>query len=329
MSIQPADSTLNYSTLSGQISMLQDSVRCKAFQRAIAETVTPGCVVLDIGAGTGILSLFAAQAGARVVYAVEQTEIAHIAREIIEENGLSDQITVIQHDMATLELPEKVDVIVSEWLGGYGVDENLLPIVVQARDRWLKPGGKLIPSSVTALLAPAFDEHLQYDVDFWGSTPYGIDLDLIGRSTARTFRCAANHVKQKHLLCDPKVMWKTDVMTYPSEDTTQPFICHLEFVADRDAEFNCLAAWFRAPLTENILMTNGPSDPNTHWGRHIFPLGENVFIQKGALIRVDFCLEPQSRGESKAIWKIEVGDEIFRSEGNTILMEQDPLGPIQ
>ena len=324
MPIKLTDTTLNYSTLSGQTSMLQDSVRCKAFQRAIAETVTPGCAVLDIGAGTGILSMFAAQAGARVVYAVEQTNIAHVAREIIEENGLSGQITVLQGDMATLELPEKVDVIVSEWLGGYGVDENLLPIVVQARDRWLKSGGKMIPSSATALLAPAFDEHLQYDVDFWSSYPYGIDLDLIARSTARTFRCAANHVKQKHLLCDPQVMWETDVMTFPAEEATRPFACHLEFVADRDAELNCLAAWFRAPLTETILMTNGPADPNTHWGRHIFPLGKNVYVEKGAPVSVDFCLEPQSRGQSNATWEIKVGDELFRSEGITVLLEQDP-----
>lgn len=315
----------NYSTLASQASMLQDSVRCEAFQRAITETVTPGCAVLDIGAGTGILSMFAAQAGARVVYAVEQTRIAEVAREIIEENGLRDQIIVMQNDMAALELPEKVDVIVSEWLGGYGVDENLLPVVVLARDRWLKPGGKMIPSSVTALLAPAFDAFLQRDVDFWRSYPYGIDFDLIGWSTARTFRCFANHVTQKHLLCDPKVMWEIDTMTYSHEDAIKPFICQLEFIADRDAEFNCLAAWFRAPLTEEIVLTNGPSDPDTHWGRHIFPVGKIVSVAKGTRVGVDFCLEPQSRGQSKATWEIEVDDYRFRSEGITVLLEQDPI----
>lgn len=305
--------------------MLQDSVRCKAFQRAITETVTPGCAVLDIGAGTGILSMFAAQAGARVVYAVEQTQIAEVAREIIEENGLRDQITVIQNDMAAIELPEKVDVIVSEWLGGYGVDENLLPIIVLARDRWLKPGGKMIPGSTTGLLAPAFDAFLQRDIDFWRSDPYGIDFDLISRATARKFRCFCNHVTQKHLLCDPKVMWEIDSMTYSHEDAIKPFICQLEFIADRDAEFNCLAAWFRAPLTEDIVLTNGPSDPDTHWGRHIFPIGRIVSVAKGTRVRVDFCLEPQSRGQSKATWEIEVDDYRFRSEDITVLLEQDPL----
>ena len=165
---------INYCNLRGHESMLRDSVRCEAFRRAIIDTVTPGCAVLDIGAGTGILSLFAAQAGARVVYAVEQTHIAEFAQRIVSENGFGDRINVLQNDMETLELPEKVDVIVSEWLGGYGVDENLLPVVVLARDRWLKPGGRLIPETVTSWIVPAYDELLQQDVDFWSSEPYGI-----------------------------------------------------------------------------------------------------------------------------------------------------------
>ena len=125
---------ISYRDLWNHGSMLQDEVRCKAFRDALFEVVTPDSVVLDIGAGTGILSIFAAQAGAEKVYAVERTPVAQAAREIIESNGLSDRITVIQGEMESLELPEKVDVIVSEWLGGYGVDENLLPIVIQARD---------------------------------------------------------------------------------------------------------------------------------------------------------------------------------------------------
>ena len=156
---------LNYCNFRGHESMLRDSVRCEAFRRAIVDTVTPGCAVLDIGAGTGILSLFAAQAGARVVYAVERTHIAELAQRIVSENGFGDRINVLQNDIETLELPEKVDVIVSEWLGGYGVDENLLPVVALARDRWLKPGGRVIPETVKSWIVPAYDELLQQDVD--------------------------------------------------------------------------------------------------------------------------------------------------------------------
>ena len=76
--------------------MLRDHVRNEAYQQAIQRVVKPGDVVLDIGAGTGILSIFAAQAGARRVFAVERTEIATVARTMIERNGLADRIEVIQ-----------------------------------------------------------------------------------------------------------------------------------------------------------------------------------------------------------------------------------------
>ncbi len=316
---------INYSNLRGHEAMLRDSVRCEAFRQAIADTVTPGCAVLDIGAGTGILSLFAAQAGARVVYAVEQTQIAEIARRIVAGNGFSDRIRVLQNDMGDLQLPEKVDVIVSEWLGGYGVDENLLPVVLLARDRWLKPGGRLIPKSVTTWIAPAYDELLQQDVDFWDSYPYGIDLDLISKATARRLDCACNHVKQRHILCEPQLMWEIDSMTYSHEDANRPFRSQLEFTADRDGQFNALAAWFRAPLTEQVVLCNGPSDPDTHWGRHIFPVGRSVSVRKGTQVRAQFGLEPQGKGQSRATWAIQVDGYRFQSEGVTVLTEQDTV----
>jgi len=314
---------INYCNLRGHESMLRDSVRCKAFRRAIVDTVTPGCAVLDIGAGTGILSLFAAQAGARVVYAVEQTHIAEFAQRIVSENGFGDRINVLQNDMETLELPEKVDVIVSEWLGGYGVDENLLPVVVLARDRWLKPGGRLIPETVTSWIVPAYDELLQQDVDFWSSEPYGIDLNAIGKAIARQLDCGCNHVKQEHILCDPQLMWEVDGMTYSHEDANQPFRSRLEFVADRDGQFNALAAWFRAQLTKQIVLCNGPSERDTHWGRSIFPVGRTLSVKRGMPVDVRFSLEPQGKGQSRASWAIEVEGYRFHSEGITVLTEQN------
>jgi SAM-dependent methyltransferase len=314
---------LNYWNLRGHESMLRDSVRCKAFRHAIFDTVTPGSVVLDIGAGTGILSLFAAQAGASVVYAVEMTDVAEVARRIVEVNGFSDQIKVLQHDMETLELPEKVDVIVSEWLGGYGVDENLLPIVIIARDRWLKPGGKLIPDSVTSWLAPAHDERLQQDTDFWSSEPYGVDLDLVGRATGSQLDCCCNHIRQNHMLSDPQLMWGIDVTAYSLDAASQPFNAHLEFVVERDGRFNALAVWFKASLSKDVVLSNGPAEPDTHWGRSMFPIGKTIDVKKGMRVTVDFGLEPYGKGQSKATWGIEVNGYRFCSEGITVLADQN------
>jgi len=122
--------------------MLRDKVRNEAYRKAIMAIVKPGDVVIDVGAGSGILSIFAAQAGARKVYAVERTGIARLAQMMIEANGVGDRVEIIQSDLEDIDLPEKANVIVSEWMGGLGVDENMLPPVVMARDRFLVPGGR-------------------------------------------------------------------------------------------------------------------------------------------------------------------------------------------
>jgi hypothetical protein len=220
-----------------------------------------------------------------------------------------------------VELPEKVDVIVSEWLGSYAVDENLLPVVAYARDRWLKPGGRMIPESVTVWMAPAFDEYLQQDVDFWRSEPYGVDLDLISRNAARRMDCFCNHINQKHLLCEPQMMWDIDCLTCTQEELSKPFCFKSDFVATQSGEFNVLAAWFRANLTGNVLLCNGPDDPDTHWGRQRFPVGKIVRMESGASVAVDFTHISQGKGESRSLWSIKADDYQYNSEGTTILVE--------
>ena len=311
---------LNYYNLHSHEWMLKDSVRCEAFRQAIAEAVTPGCAVLDVGAGSGILSLFAAQAGAGVVYAVERTGIAELARRIVVENGFGDRIHVLRQDMEAVQLPGKVDIIVSEWLGGYALDENLLPIVTLARDRWLKPGGSMIPQTVTSYIAPAYDRLLQQDIDFWRSDPYGLDLSAIGRARARQADNGRHDLTQRHILCAPRAMWDLDSGTCSVEDANRPFEARLEFTAERDGQLNCLAAWFDAKLSDTVGLCNGPGEPDTHWGRSVFPTGRVVDLIEGARVGIHFSHQPRGRGESMATWEIQVGGYCFRSSDVTALI---------
>ncbi|MEQ2181202.1 Protein arginine N-methyltransferase 3, partial [Goodea atripinnis] len=74
-------------------------------------------VVLDVGCGTGILSMFAARAGAKKVIAVDQSEIIYQAMDIVRSNQLENIITLIKGRIEDIKLPvEKVDIIVSEWM---------------------------------------------------------------------------------------------------------------------------------------------------------------------------------------------------------------------
>jgi len=311
---------INYWNLCGHEPMLQDTIRCHAFREALEEAVKPGCAVLDIGAGTGILSMFAAQAGARVVYAVERTGVTSLAREIIADNGFADRIQVIHQDIQDVKLPEKVDVIVSEWLGGYAVEENLLPIVVQARDRWLKPGGTMIPGKVTSWLAPVYDPHLRQDLDFWRSYAYGFEYKAAGRAACRDYRCGCNHVKTENLVSPGQEMWLVDSINFPYAKSLEPFVCHLEFVADRATQFNGLAAWFRADLGRTLVLDIGPDHGDTHWGRTVFPIDTTLNVTAGTRIVVDFEMVPLTIGASLAKWDVTVGDYHFRSEAGTAVV---------
>jgi len=98
-----------------------------------------GKAVLDVGCGTGILSFFCMQAGARVVYGIEASDMADHAKAIVQANGASDRIHIIKAKMEDVVLPEKVDIIVSEWMGYFLIYETMLDSVLFARDRWLKP----------------------------------------------------------------------------------------------------------------------------------------------------------------------------------------------
>jgi type I protein arginine methyltransferase len=154
-SIHPAPQPIS----AKQKDMLEDHVRTGAYFDAMTNPANAACfagkVVLDVGAGSGILAIFAAKAGAKKVYAVEATPMARHAQALVEANGLADTITVIQGTVESVQLPEKVDVIVSEWMGYLLVRESMLDSVLAARDAWLKPGGSLWPSHARLFIAPA------------------------------------------------------------------------------------------------------------------------------------------------------------------------------
>ncbi len=119
--------------------MLKDQVRTKSYRNAIINNkhLFKDKVVLDVGCGTGILSMFAAKAGAKRVYAVDASDIVHTATQIVKDNHLDAIVTVIQGKIEEVVLPEKVDIIISEWMGYCLLYESMLNSVLVARDKWL------------------------------------------------------------------------------------------------------------------------------------------------------------------------------------------------
>ena len=276
-----------YAEIEVHRTMLCDRVRTGAFQRAIDSVVRPGDVVLDVGAGTGILSLFAARAGAVRVYAVERTTVAVLAQELAAANGVAEIVQVIHGDIVDIELPERVDVIVSEWLGGFGIDEGMLCPVIVARDRWLRPGGAMIPSSVTAWAGLVHDRHLGETLGFLQRNPYGLRLDGLVEMTLNeiiysgTFR----HLTEGDRRSEPGLLWTTHADVIPLGQAEAPHEAETLLRVRDPGTANALALWFSAELAPGTSLSVGPGDPPTHWGMTTAPLRSPVELAADMVVR--------------------------------------------
>ena len=198
-----------YEALAVHRLMLRDEVRIETFQRAIKDNVSAGDVVIDYGAGTGILSVFAVQAGASRVYAIERTGIIDIARQVAEANQVEDRIIFIPEPAETAELPEKADVLVSEWLGAFAVQENMLPGLLTLRDRWLKPDGLMLPNHIDLFLT-AIDSD-SFEETWRGLDDYDHGVDLSPVSDASVHEIYTSEISAEEQVSDAKRMGSLDL----------------------------------------------------------------------------------------------------------------------
>ncbi|EJF55863.1 protein arginine N-methyltransferase [Dichomitus squalens] len=165
--------------------MINDKVRTASYAKFILSNpeLFRDAVVMDVGCGTGILSLFAASAGAKRVFAIDASDIAEKAEKIVKANGLDNVITVIRGKVENIKLPEgfdKVDIIVSEWMGYALLYESMLDSVLHARDRFLKDGGVMAPSQTKMMFALCeASELFKERIGFWNDV-YGFDLSEMG-----------------------------------------------------------------------------------------------------------------------------------------------------
>ncbi len=250
------DGTLDYHRR-----MLADVHRVSAYERALRALVRPGDVVLDLGAGTGLLSMLAARRGARV-HAVESMPIAAAARRLAADNGLSDRVTVHQADVRELTPVEPVDLVVSEFMGRFVTDDFMLDAMAAAT-RWLKPGGRVCPAQVDLRLAPVTIGHLS-ELDAFATPIAGLDFRALG-ATAEHYAYPVS-LGREALLAEPATY---HTLTPP--DAGGDFDAALAFEVRTPGRLRGLAGWFEAALAPGVALSNEPGT-ETHWGQLLFPL---------------------------------------------------------
>jgi SAM-dependent methyltransferase len=135
--------------------LLRDRVRNVAFRRALTVCVQPGDRVLDVGTGTGVWAVLAAQRGARRVVAIEREPMLRpVIQRLLVENGVASRVELITGDFREASLTREFDVVVSETVGNLAFDEDIVPIMAEARERCLVPGGTLLPHAIAVAAAP-------------------------------------------------------------------------------------------------------------------------------------------------------------------------------
>lgn len=255
--------------------MLKDTARTGGYQKAIQALVRPGDVVIDVGAGTGVMSLFAARAGARKVYAIESTPIARLAERIVAANGGSDVIEVIEADASSVELPEKADLIVTECMGNFVYSDAMLGVLADCR-RLLKPDGRVCPRRITVHLGPTFLAPIFGEFGFWEKPRYDIDFSL-ARDSAVNDTYAIQCPTAKLLCAQPAFFGEIR----PTEPV--PAADHaVTFTVERAGPIDTVLGWFDAELADGVLLQTGPGH-STHWGQLAFPVPPFVAEEGGQL----------------------------------------------
>ncbi len=264
-------------TLSYHARLLSDLWRMDSYERALRRLVRPGDVVLDLGTGTGILAMLAARRGARV-HAVESMGVAHLAERLFAHNRVAVQLH--HADIRNLEPVEPVDLVVSDFLGCFLVDDRMLP-AVEAAGRWLKPGGRFCPSEVRLFVAPVGDFSLP-SVEVWSEPFYGVDLAPAQAEALRV--CSLGNLHPNTLLSEPE-RYHTFVPPGPAP----PFDRTFRFTTQRPGRLRALAGWFEAQLADDVILTTAPGY-ETHWGQHLFALPARD-LEAGALLEVRLWLD--------------------------------------
>lgn len=223
--------------------MLQDEIRTKAYEFAIMRnrTLFKDKVVLDVGCGTGVLSIFAVKAGAKHVYAIDKANIHHKTTEIVKLNHMSDQITVINAKVEEVTLPvDKVDIIISEWMGYALLYEAMFDSVIYARDKWLKKGGHLFPDKAVMYLTGLDDrEYYRERLDFWNNV-YGFRMTSFKKWIE--FEALVEVVPKNSICTDHCKVFELDLNTCTVQDLD--FSSHYVLQAKKDTYVNGYALWF-------------------------------------------------------------------------------------
>jgi protein arginine N-methyltransferase 1 len=279
--------------------MLADTVRNAAFHETLRRVVVPGVTtVADIGCGTGLLAFMASRLGARAVHCYEHGDVIHLAERLAKANGIRNLIFYQEHSTAILD-PEPVDVVVSETLGNFAYEENIIETLRDAR-RFLRPGGTLIPQRIEQLAAPVVSGRVHAELAAWDRVGYG--LDFAAAKTMSLNNLYVRTIRPDELLDAPGAAQCWDQVTLGGRASSVRR-GEVSWLLDRPATVHGFALWWRCELLPGITLATDPAAPATHWEQLYLPTLEPVRL--GAGDRLALRLRSDTSHEGATIrWEV-------------------------
>jgi protein arginine N-methyltransferase 1 len=289
--------------------LIADHVRNAAFHAALKAVIRPGeTTVADIGAGTGFIGLLAAKLGARKVYLYECAEVGKVAEEVIERNRARNCHLYLCHS-TEMQDPPRADVVVSETLGNYALEENIITTMRDARRRHLKPGGTLIPRHIVQFAAPVISGRIHAELTEWDRVGYGLDL---GPARAMSLNnIYVRTLEPSELLDDGRsaVAWdEIDLTLAPSARRKG----EAKWKLAHPATIVGFATWWTAELIPGVSITTAPDAPKTHWEQLYFPLLEPIEGRTDETVAVTLSSRSSPQSGTHLAWKALAADPAGR-----------------
>ena len=256
--------------------MMADKVRMHAYTEALRRAVKPGSVVVDVGTGTGVFALLAAQFGARKVYAIDTNPCIQLAKATAKANGFADKIEFLQKSIFDVELPEQADVLIADCRGAFTLHERSLEIMIHAR-RFVRDGGTTIPLKddlcVSVIEWPKVTASLE---ERWKVGGFDWNACRSEGFSSRLVAPDADLAGSTFLVREAR--WAT--VAFP--ELTSPNVrgrVAVEVEADGSAEF--LALWFRSTTAAGLELTSGPfGNPHQVYTPLLLPLDPPLQVSK-------------------------------------------------
>lgn len=266
---------------------VSDAVRLAAYRRAVLATVRPGARVADLGCGTGILGLLCLQAGASAVFEIDATPMIDVARESMTRAGLQGSTTWFRAPSSRVELPQPVDLVICDQVGNFGFDARIVHDLADARRRFLKPGGTIIPRRIRLYVAGVEAPALYDRADAWGREPVPEPFRWVrGRAVNTTYPV---RLSAEQILLRPVVLGDLDL--YTEEDRVHSWRVTLR--ASRAGILHGLAGWFECELADGIWMSNSPlATAPINRSQAFLPIGEPIGICEGDVASATIVARP-------------------------------------